>query len=548
MSRTGKLAFFSAAALTVGTILHNGIQSYRRCQLISATHCQYCGKDNLKSDTTTETLEETEKVDEMSADGHDDNGDNQHDGKSQVVENDETDEEDGDAEAEKYLEKNFAAILSKVSVSKLTCAAHVLRVDQLQREKGRSLSIDEMLNARPLAMLPTCGSYNLAYRIRFPDGTAWYARLPGHGARFGPLDIKKMDNEYRTMRYIGDNSTIPVPEVIFWTTSSELIGTPFGIVSAIEGQPLFMEWDAMTKEERHVTLRDIASHMVKFRELKFDAIGMLDFSDGEEPSVGPMMSLRGTNLFDAVKDDTPFFEWCETREAGPFKTTESSYAPYWIDREGDKTSLVNEAGRQILRLAIETMPSALRDETQYCLKMPDLNWQNIFVDSEGKVTGFIDWDGVGTDASIAGYAQVPVVLCEDWNPAYYEYADGTGDDGHLAPSQLAGMRNYYSTVFAEMMEGHEDYDPRMTSLSHVVQAIDVAAVDEYSRQYVVSRKLLKVARVEFNLAQYCDDVIDENTLEKDAQLRAAFGRAWEEGWDESKVPEAEKGIANKAPH
>ena len=52
---------------------------------------------------------------------------------------------------------------------------------------------------------------------------------------------------------------------------------------------------------------------------------------------------------------------------------------------------------------------------KFSLFQSDFNPQNIFVDEDCNVTGFIDWDLTDTRPCYVGWARIPLWLCEDWD-------------------------------------------------------------------------------------------------------------------------------------
>ena len=56
---------------------------------------------------------------------------------------------------------------------------------------------------------PLKDSYNVVYAIEFSDGVRWVARTTEKGTGFEELDIKKMDTDFQTMRFIKACTSIP---------------------------------------------------------------------------------------------------------------------------------------------------------------------------------------------------------------------------------------------------------------------------------------------------------------------------------------------------
>ncbi|ETN46335.1 uncharacterized protein HMPREF1541_00519 [Cyphellophora europaea CBS 101466] len=426
----------------------------------------------------------------------------------------------------------FKDVMQQMNTSRLNQVAVKLRIDRSQKASSRPLSLEEMLDVSYTHFTYVYGSYNLAYRIQWKDGTSWFVRIPGHGTRFGQLDIQKMNSEYQTMRYVRSHTTIPLPEVIFWTTSPDLAGVPFAIISGAEGGSLCLAWDEMPEDRRLSTLSEIAGYMAQLHKLSFDMRGMLTFdSAGDVSGVGPYIALKGNDLQDVVRGGLEMTHWRETTTYGPYDSVMAAFDEDIAAQA--RPGSERDACLSILKTALETMPPRLIEDKCFYLTKPDSNWQNIYVNEAGKVTSFIDWDMVGTETSVIGYARTPIFLCADWNPVNYEYDPGTDDNEEMSPEQLVGYRTHYSGAFTDAMRHCESYDPRMTNLAHVVWAIDQAIGDRYGQQCVVA-KLMEIAKVPFELDHHCRDFEKGEEGAKNAIIRNAFAEAWKKGWD---VPE-----------
>lgn len=457
-----------------------------------------------------------------------------------IEEQDDNEDDDDDIDDRT---RNFEDVMDNLSISRLAQVALKLRIDVTQNKTSESMSRAELLGLTCIVYAPLCGSFNLAHRIVFNDGVEWYARVPGHGMHFGELEAQKMDSEYHTMRYIQAHTKLPLPEVIFWSSSTSLIGVPFGIISAVKGEPLCAEWDDMTEDKRCIALQDAARYISQLHSFQFSQIGALRFSEeGSYSHVGARIELEGVGTMDLLNPGQHFFRSTKAVANGPYLSLLSALIARIEAADKDTDHIRRRSHIPILCALIETMPPELLTEGRFCLHLPDFDWQNIYVGPDGHVTGLIDWDCVYADASIRGYAKVPLFLCADWNPAYYNYEpDAIDTCGHCADMSPEDHRKYracYSQAFAAQLENLPEYDPRMSSLSHIVTAIDLATDDDFARQYIVA-KLLKEADVPFRLSDYCNDFEAGDASVKDSILREAFFIAWKNGWDTAEVGKEE---------
>ena len=457
-------------------------------------------------------------------------------GDSEDDDDDSDDEEDDSDDDEEDCESPldaFGDVIKALDVSGLGQAA--LRIRKRQLKSGEDSSNTDAGSMSDLTYTmdgsPMCGAYNLVLRVDFSDGVKWVARIPGHGKRFEPADIMKMNSEYNTMRYIREHTSIPIPEVFYVMTSSAIAGVPFAFMSFVEGRALSDVWHQdLNGLQRLSMLSKIAENMVQLYQLKFDRIGMLEFDQaGQVTGVGPQISVLHEG--DCA--------WARTLACVPFNNIDGYYSASY--NQSDHEHIRVQAPIRILRIAVETMPAYLKNETKYPLTIADMNYQNIIIDEDYNITAFIDWDDVGSNASVNGCARYPSWITRDWDPAMHNYnpeapLEGDSAEEH-SPEELQKLRKHYAQAFTSHADELEDFDPRMTTLSHVVEAIELALSDSFIRPKIVM-KMFDVAfdHVQpFKVFEYVNDVMAGDATEKDALIREAFTKAWVNEWKEVEV-------------
>jgi Phosphotransferase enzyme family len=439
--------------------------------------------------------------------------------------------EDSDEEEEDPLE-SFSEVLNALDLGKLQQAAFIARWCQKLTERGESSHFEAMMSMTcEISPVPRCESYNLAYLITFLDGIKWIARVPGHGfiSRWGELDKQKMQAEYQAMQHVRANTSIPVPEVFTYNTSLEYAGAPFALMSFVEGTPLPELWiHKLCEEKRLQVLSEIAGHMSQLRKTSFTHLGMPCFgSKGECQGVGESIALLGHML-------NP---WHTTNAYGPYNTFLESL---WDAFDEHEDMDVNQRSNiPILRMAIKSLPTFLTEDLHFCLNFCDFNYQNILVDEDCHVTGFIDWDGTQSEPGCAGYARFPSWITRDWDPIMYDYDNDAPLEGASAnessPETLSRYRQHYAAEFAKHAVALNDHhDPRMTILSHIVEAICLAVNSPINRSLIVD-KLLEHAfdgQVPFRDAEYICDYIQGCRTKKDELIKEAFSKMWHAEWEE----------------
>ena len=433
--------------------------------------------------------------------------------------------------------ENFGEVISALDPGKLQQAALLVRLYQTVPEQCSVLKLEEAMSLScEIHPVPESGSYNLAYLITFPDGVKWVARVPGHGfgARWGELDASKMDSEYRTLQLIKKNTSIPVPEVLHYDTSCAYAGAPYALISCVEGTPLADLWmHDLPETNRLKVLSEIAGYMSQLHSISFDRLGM--------PEYAPSGALKGIGKCITLME---FISWHTTCSDGPYNTFLESL---WDAFDEHEDMHVNQRSNiPILRMAIQSMPDYLTQDRKFCLNYSDFNYQNLLLDDECNITGFIDWDCTQSEAAAAGYARYPSWITRDWDPIMYSYDEEAPLDGPSAnessPETLSRYRHHYAREFIKHAAGFVDYDLRMTILSHLVEAIVLAVLSPINRSEIVE-KLLDHAfdgSVPFRWFEYVRDYREGRRSKKDELIKKAFAKMWHAEWEKPSAQACEE--------
>ena len=373
---------------------------------------------------------------------------------------------------------DFRPILESLDLKKLGRVAMMVRVHYEQAKDSMHLRLglqDLLMMTCRVDPMPMFHTQNLAFGIAFSDGVKWAARIPGQGTkeRFQQLDVEKMETECQSMRYIRSNATFPIPELFYWTTSTSLVGTPFALMSFVEGRPLGPAWMLeYTDQQRLEVLSEVAKYMSDFHKFSFDTLGMLDFAED-----GHVKGVRGE-----IQIHSCFFSPWETTVELPTRQTFMEAALAALDKlNAEEASIRRKGGCHLLRTFLQSMPDVLTQETRFRLSPPDFDFYKVFVNEQGHITGVIHWEGVHLEPSCTGFARFPPWICQDWEPQTYYYdAPAPLEEQrkyYSSPEALSRYRQHYATVIASHLVDTEDYDPRMTTLSHIVNALMMAIND-----------------------------------------------------------------------
>ena len=427
-------------------------------------------------------------------------------------------------------EDDFADVKEAVNLEAIKQIAMIYRAKDMEAASTEILDAGHQLSCE-IDPEPLNGSYNLIYILRWSDGTRWVVRIPGHGCQFEMLDAARMESEYGTMELIRKNTTVPVPQVYYYTWMPDRAGVPFALLSFVEGDTLFRYWNSpsTTKEQKLNTLTSIANYMSTLSKLKFPKTGMLYFDRYDsEPRVGPIIGN--------VREDL------ENIWGSPFlKPQRDSFkdALYQEVKSVERLDTGADCILQILQLAIGSIPEYLATQNEYSLVPPDLDWQNIMMNDQGEVTAFIDWDCVAITTISSGAGKYPLWLTRDWQSIKHDseagvhQVDNDEQDTIIwredSSAELSLYRQHY--LKAMTLSQGPDYDPRWTKLSHILETVSVAVSEGHSGECRMD-KLLQHAGVSFSWVAYAEAYDRVDTAEMDGVIREAFHNMWHAEWEE----------------
>ncbi|OQE22244.1 hypothetical protein PENFLA_c013G05316 [Penicillium flavigenum] len=179
--------------------------------------------------------------------------------------------------------------------------------------------------------------------------------------------------EGSTLRFIAENTTIPVPKVHDIRCED---GKPVALVmDYMPGKRLDEAWDTLDSSQKLSIADELHSYVNQLRELKGHYIGAIDRG---EAIIGRNASLEG----------------------GPFDT-EQEFNEFIL---GDMVKIAPDLLRHYCKFA-------LMDDHEIVFTHSDLAPRNILVDG-GRVTAILDWEYAG------------------WYPAHWEYCQALR---HLRP-------------------------------------------------------------------------------------------------------------------
>lgn len=219
--------------------------------------------------------------------------------------------------------------------------------------------------------------YSLIYTIKFCDGKRWMVKIPCNGTpeRWDNLSKRVMDSEVETMRFLKKETTIPVPEVLAWTSTPDLMaGVPFIFMSYMGG----------------VTLREVWNQEVKTKEDEERV--------GKSHALRPSIHHRGRidSPRQLVQDVLarvlyqPDSNWVMYNEQKPTPCPKEWYESALDANPSRRPNHLQDGLVQLLRWMIKWMPEPRGYSDAFVLDHPNLSIANILVDEMGKVTAILD--------------------------------------------------------------------------------------------------------------------------------------------------------------
>lgn len=231
--------------------------------------------------------------------------------------------------------------------------------ERLEQVRTRAMYGDNPPPARQPAPFPDGDIiYNCNYRYVVRHGDT-ITKLTTHEHGFGASDTP---NEALALRFIRENTTIPVPEVI--SSDWDRVTMEY-----IEGQTLRQAWPVLTPSERSEIMAQLRDYIAQLRALPGIYLGRMD---------GQAVLIPGTMI---------------TRAGGPFRTLREFH--YWLANPLSRARAQSMHWHQIT--------SQLGEDYPIVFTHGDIAARNIMV-RDGRIVAILDWEFAG------------------WLPEYWEYA------------------------------------------------------------------------------------------------------------------------------
>ena len=225
------------------------------------------------------------------------------------------------------------------------------------------------------------GGRNVVRILNFSNGTRWIARI-----RLPPIDQEAnrlVQGEVDCIKLVRELTSIPVPEIYGCSADPDLIGAPFILMEALQGNAAVdLNNRLIHPEHKDSFYRSLAEYQAETSSITFPKIGSPIRNPDGTYDVGPLPRLGG-----------PFSTATEYLRAW------AKHTPFYGGTNGLK-EMCGIYGDKILH-GVLTFPQrvselagriAVRDNGPFPLIHPDFFHSNIIVDDDWKVLGVIDWE------------------------------------------------------------------------------------------------------------------------------------------------------------
>jgi hypothetical protein len=392
----------------------------------------------------------------------------------------------------------FAEVLSVLDKTQLP----ILGRDVLQRVHPQHTTTDE----EPEVGEPIYGSCHVLFPLTFTTGLRWLVKIPVNGTadKWDDLSASSLGTEAKTMQMLKCKTTIPVPEVLdFSSTSENTLRCPYILLSHISGVPLYDVWfghrlkghdPEVNRARRTCALRGIASALIQ--------LGLFSFQNSGSPVYGSGWSLSGTGPARRVDQQAMLDRWFVHQDPAddPIYASQppSSDAKAWYTFMLELHPEKNETQKGVvalLRQLISWIPEP-NETDPFVLAHPDFDIQNFIVSEEGERLGIIDWDGVAAVPHSVGNERYPGWLTRDWDPAMYGYEESMeqgvepGGVWEDSPQTLAEYRQVYISAISQGRRDEGSVDCCRMSL--ITEILAIAADDPRCRGQIMRKVVREV--------------------------------------------------------
>ena len=299
------------------------------------------------------------------------------------------------------------------------------------------------------------GGYNVVRFLHMDDenSTVLVVRVPyrpeeGWTANNLKIVASRLSSEVATMKYVSAHTSIPVPRVIHHSVDVDSggVGSPYMIMTKVDGVPLSSIWDDMEDSKREIVLRQAVDILLELASQRFDKIGML-FQ--QENSTDPKNSWYIMPYFGpSTPDDTTLSKTFTSAIDYWLAFTNAKLKTIYDTEFGHFNKIFDYSGIWFLRSLIPSLYDPSLDVAGFPLSPGDFQSPNIMIvdaDTSPRISAVIDWELSCTEGT-SSFSQYPLFLVD--HPVW--------DDDH--PLRQRNIRDQ-ATFTSLMREAERKKDP-----------------------------------------------------------------------------------------
>lgn len=265
---------------------------------------------------------------------------------------------------------------------------------------------------------PNAGALNMSFRMKFEDNSSAMVRFTKPGVTMFPEE--KVRNEVAMIRYIYDNTTIPVPFVLDWGTKEE---TPIGLgpfivmeyishtadISdtlntpgfAIQDRPVLDPNIDETKLE--LLYGQLADMLLQFSTLQLPRIGSLaQIDDFTWEATRRPLSIHANELVrlgGLPRSKLPRMDETFQSASSYFKTLTDLHFEHLAHQRNDAINSADDCRRRYVARALfrklsreGRFTSPTTNFGPFKMWCDDLRPSNVLVDEHLQIVGVVDWE------------------------------------------------------------------------------------------------------------------------------------------------------------
>ncbi|KAK2614456.1 hypothetical protein N8I77_001279 [Diaporthe amygdali] len=253
---------------------------------------------------------------------------------------------------------------------------------------------------------PECTSSLEPAEVREPDGSVTLVlRVSGKH-----LPRIKTINEVSVMRWVKENTKIPVPAVVRFDASEDNpLGHEFTLLERAPGISVDKVYDQLDTATKHSLISQLAEFLAQIHAHSFDLIGGMQLSHQDGAIVpGPVLDETFWQAPDVAKYWPPEDSVSTLNISGPFESYTALCAAqmerliYAIEKHGSLAWIRDLVPRlrtfvDLLTKEQEKVRDMKFNDAKIVLAHKDLHFANIMFDPlTGEITGILDWEFAGT--------------------------------------------------------------------------------------------------------------------------------------------------------